>query len=60
MFARSRLCVLKCVLIGIRAVLVDKDNKPQWNPATLGEVSSESINKYFESLNEHELVLPPL
>jgi enoyl-CoA hydratase len=37
---------------GVRAVIVDKDNKPRWNPATLAEVSVEAIEKYFAPLRE--------
>jgi hypothetical protein len=40
---------------GIRAVLVDRDNKPQWNPATLDQVHADYIESYFQSLGEHEL-----
>ncbi len=32
---------------GIRAQLVDKDRNPQWNPATLEEVSAETVDSYF-------------
>lgn len=35
---------------GIRAVLIDKDQTPHWKPATLKEVTTASIKKYFESL----------
>lgn len=43
---------------GIRAVLVDKDNKPQWSPATLAEVTPELVESYFVPLGPHELSLP--
>ena len=36
---------------GIRAVLVDRDNKPVWGP-------EESVDDYFASLGDKELVLP--
>lgn len=42
---------------GIRAVLIDKDNKPNWSPKSLKEVSEESVKKYFEPLKEFELNL---
>jgi enoyl-CoA hydratase len=43
---------------GVRAVIVDKDNKPQWNPGTLAAVSAAEVEGYFASLGEDELVLP--
>jgi enoyl-CoA hydratase/carnithine racemase len=33
---------------GVRAVIVDKDNKPKWRPATLSEVTDASIDAFFE------------
>ena len=32
---------------GIRAVVVDKDKNPRWNPPTLSEVTDAMIDKYF-------------
>ncbi len=42
---------------GVRAVIIDKDNKPRWSPATLGEVSDAMIEGYFEKLPEGELAI---
>jgi enoyl-CoA hydratase len=42
---------------GIRAVIIDKDNRPQWRPATLAEVTAASVERHFAPL-ESELVLP--
>lgn len=33
---------------GIRALLVDKDKSPQWQPASLSAVSAQTIDHYFE------------
>jgi hypothetical protein len=34
---------------GIRALLIDKDRKPRWSPASLQEVSPEWLDGFFES-----------
>ena len=55
-------CYLKNVYItGIRALLIDKDQKPVWNPKTLSEVTDEFVNQRFEPLaSDLELVLSKL
>lgn len=40
---------------GIRAVLVDKDQKPRWEHASLADVSNAEVARYFESLGAREL-----
>jgi enoyl-CoA hydratase len=42
---------------GIRAVIIDKDNRPRWRPATLAEVGEAEIERHFAPLPD-ELVLP--
>lgn len=42
---------------GVRAVIIDKDNAPRWNPARLGQVLDADIDRYFAPL-ETELELP--
>lgn len=39
---------------GVRALLIDRDNAPMWNPATLEEVSEDLVNSYFQPLPEAE------
>lgn len=39
---------------GCRAILIDKDRNPKWNPATLEEVSDEIVEKYFSPLPHNE------
>jgi enoyl-CoA hydratase/carnithine racemase len=34
-------------LEGIRALLIDKDNRPRWNPPDLSEVDRSSIERFF-------------
>lgn len=44
---------------GIRALLIDKDRQPRWNPATLEEASAAWAGRFFEAPwplgNEHPL-----
>jgi len=42
---------------GVRAILLDKDNKPQWNPASLWEVSDEDVEAHFADLGADELAI---
>src|SRR5437764_6763201 len=37
---------------GIRAVIIDKDNAPRWQPATLAEVSADDLARHFAPLTE--------
>jgi enoyl-CoA hydratase len=43
---------------GVRAVIVDKDNKPCWRPATLPDVGEADLERHFAPLSSSELVLP--
>jgi enoyl-CoA hydratase len=40
---------------GVRAVLIDKDNKPRWQPDSLDGVKKEAIDRHFASLGDQEL-----
>jgi enoyl-CoA hydratase len=35
---------------GVRAVIVDKDNTPRWQPATLNDVPASEVERYFAPL----------
>ncbi|HEU4376649.1 MAG TPA: 3-hydroxyisobutyryl-CoA hydrolase, partial [Telluria sp.] len=37
------------VLEGIRALVIDKDNEPKWNPPTLAEVTDDMVAQFFAS-----------
>jgi len=40
---------------GVRAILLDKDNDPKWNPAALDAVSRAAVESHFEDLGADEL-----
>lgn len=42
---------------GVRAVIIDKDNAPAWQPATLEEVSASDVSGYFAPLATGDLDL---
>jgi len=42
---------------GVRAVIVDKDNAPRWQPASSAAVTDADIARHFETLGKDELVL---
>ncbi|UGY08244.1 enoyl-CoA hydratase/isomerase family protein [Phyllobacterium pellucidum] len=42
---------------GVRSLLVDKDNAPVWQPASIDEVTPEMVDAYFALLGERELKL---
>jgi enoyl-CoA hydratase len=42
---------------GVRAVIVDKDNTPRWQPALLSAVTDAEVARHFEPLGKDELVL---
>jgi enoyl-CoA hydratase len=43
---------------GVRAVLIDRDQAPKWQPARLEDVSATTIDAYFARLEPDELALP--
>jgi len=40
---------------GVRAVLIDKDNRPAWQPASLEGVEKAAIERHFADLGDREL-----
>ena len=54
----SRIIEARDFYEGVRAVIVDKDNAPHWQPANLGDVRGEDVERYFAPRPGDELVLP--
>lgn len=42
---------------GVRATVIDKDQKPSWQPDQLAKVDDAAVDAYFASLGEKELML---
>ena len=40
---------------GVRALLIDKDQQPHWQPATLADVADAAVESYFAPLGDGEL-----
>ena len=40
---------------GVRAMLIDRDRKPQWRPATLVEVTNSMVDAHFTPIGDREL-----
>ncbi len=45
---------------GTRAIIVDKDNSPGWQPGSLAQVSEGLVDEFFANLGADELQLPGL
>ncbi|MDO8840176.1 MAG: enoyl-CoA hydratase/isomerase family protein [Parvibaculum sp.] len=43
---------------GVRAVVIDKDQKPKWKPARLADIEAGDVDGYFAPLGADELTLP--
>lgn len=43
---------------GVRAMIIDKDRKPEWSPATLSEIDPDSVAAYFQPLGDAEFDPP--
>jgi len=41
----------------VRAVLVDKDKNPKWQPESLEKISDAFVDRFFLPLGDKELVL---
>ena len=42
---------------GVRALIIDKDNQPDWRPARLEDVTDAALDAYFAPLAEGDLQL---
>src|SRR4029077_9615613 len=44
---------------GVRAMLIERDRKPQWLPAALTEATDSAVDAYFAPIGDRELPLTP-
>ena len=40
---------------GVRALIIDKDNKPSWSPKSIEDVDDGFVDEFFHSISENEL-----
>ena len=43
------------IMEGVRALIVDKDKSPRWNPPTLSEVTPEQVADFFADFNANSV-----
>ncbi|MFP6745759.1 MAG: enoyl-CoA hydratase/isomerase family protein, partial [Alphaproteobacteria bacterium] len=53
----QRFCAAHDFREGVRAVVIDKDHKPQWRPPDLSAVSEADVDAYFAPLEGGDLLL---
>ena len=56
----ARVVRLPDFIEGVRAVIIDKDNQPRWNPAALADVTEASLDAIFAPLPAGEEWTPAL
>jgi enoyl-CoA hydratase len=54
----SRLCANHDFAEGVRALIIDKDQAPQWLPNSIGALDDQAIATYFAPLGLDELAFP--
>ncbi len=54
----SHLCKEHDFYEGVRALLIDKDNAPVWQPDWKGKITPASIETYFANIGAYELTFP--
>ncbi|XP_011093458.1 3-hydroxyisobutyryl-CoA hydrolase 1 [Sesamum indicum] len=46
--------ISKDFIEGCRAILLDKDRNPKWDPSTVESISDEMVDRYFSKVNDRD------
>ena len=44
---------------GVRALIIDKDNKPEWRPGVLSDVTPDMVARFFAPPSQGDLTFDP-
>lgn len=51
---RNNMGIVSGLIVGVKAALVRKDNKPKWNPSRIEDVTEQSISYFFKPFSNSD------